>query len=151
MRRACGGVPAVRRGCPGALLLHVLRDRERVALGRRDGDTGEAKIALARLAQSDSGGAMDDFGLGWLCSWQDFRGWRTRDVREPQPPLRQTWFRERADAERECRLQRAAGMTACVSAQAPPKRRGNGPKSRLPMVAGTIPPSQRNPRERRFT
>ena len=94
---------------------------------------------------------MDDFGLGWRCSWQDFRGWRTRDVKEPRPPLRWADFGDRADAERECRLQRAAGLTACVSAVPPPKRRGSGPKSRLPMVAGTIPPSQRNPRERRFT
>ena len=94
---------------------------------------------------------MDDHGLGYRCSFQDFRGWRTRDVREPMPPVHVADFADRADAERECRLQRAAGMTACVSAIPPPKRRGDGPKSRLPMVAGTIPPRDRNPRWRRFT
>jgi hypothetical protein len=88
---------------------------------------------------------MDDFGLGWRCSWQDFRGYRTRDVREPMPPVRISDHASREDAERECRLQRAAGMTACVSAIPPPRHRGNGPKSRLPMVAGTIWPTAHKP------
>jgi len=89
---------------------------------------------------------MEDYRLGFRCSFQDFRGWRTRDIREPMPPVRISDHADRADAERECRLQRAAGMTACVSPIPPPKRRGDGPKSRLPMVAGTIwPPAHKPP------
>lgn len=58
---------------------------------------------------------MTDHGLGWRCSFQDYRDWRTKDIREPVPPVHVLNFRSREDAERECRLQQAAGMTACVT------------------------------------
>lgn len=62
-----------------------------------------------------TGVVVNDFGLGWRVSFQDYRGWRTKDIKEPHPPVHVLNFGLREDAERECRLQRAAGMTACVT------------------------------------
>jgi hypothetical protein len=59
--------------------------------------------------------------LGWRCSWQDYRGWRTRNPKEKVPPVHLRDFATREEAQCECRIQRAAGMTACVSPVAYPK------------------------------
>ena len=68
-------------------------------------------------------------GLGWRVQWQDYRGWRTRDVRAPPPPIRYADFLDREAADRELRLQRAAGMTVCITPIYPPRsRKGRYPK-----------------------
>jgi len=51
----------------------------------------------------------------WRVSWQDYRGWRTSELLEPHPAVQFRDFSERAPAEAELRLRRAAGMTACLS------------------------------------
>ena len=51
----------------------------------------------------------------WRVSWQDYRAWRTMDLEQPRPGVIFRDFTDKAEAERELRLQRAAGMTACLS------------------------------------
>lgn len=81
--------------------------------------------------RAERAGSMTDHGLGWRVSWQDYRGWRTKDVKEPKPPVRFRDFMELADAERERRIQRAAGMTVCLTPILPPKSR-RGRYTKLP-------------------
>jgi hypothetical protein len=52
--------------------------------------------------------------MTWRVSWQDYRGWRATDFEERRPSILWADFEDRTDAERELRLQRAAGMTACM-------------------------------------
>ena len=53
--------------------------------------------------------------MSWRAQWQDYRRWRTSDLKEPHPTIYFRDYPERADAEREVRLQQAAGMVACVT------------------------------------
>ena len=53
--------------------------------------------------------------MTWRAQWQNYKGWRTQDVKEPHPPIMVGAYPEREDAQREVRLQQAAGMVACVT------------------------------------
>ncbi len=101
-----------------------MRGGERVAVGA-DQRGGQTEAAEA----SD----MSEIFLGWRCSFQDFRNWRTADLREPHPPIRWADFPTREDAEREARIQRQGGMTACVSLVPAPKHGTGRRRSKLPL------------------
>lgn len=68
---------------------------------------------------------MNDYGLGWRLSWADYRGWRTKDLKEPPPQLHYQDFERREDAEREKRLRIYDGQTCCITPIAPPRARRN--------------------------
>lgn len=70
--------------------------------------------------------------MTWRVSWQDYRRWRERDGKQPRPTVYCRDYQNRADAERELRLQRLAGMTVCLTENddmAPPRRTGRVSKS----------------------
>lgn len=57
---------------------------------------------------------MPDVMLGFRVWFQDYTGWRTQ-FPDATPERRWLDFADRADAERELRLQRAAGREACIT------------------------------------
>jgi hypothetical protein len=73
----------------------------------------------------------------WRCSWQDYRGWRTADLKQPRPEVQVKDFATREEADREARIQQSAGMTTCVSPAPEPRsvrRRSRFPDPALPAV-----------------
>ena len=64
----------------------------------------------------------------WRVSWQDYRGWRTRDLVEPRPELEFHDYPDKAEADRRAERLKAAGMTVCVAPTPPPRRNRRRPR-----------------------
>jgi len=64
----------------------------------------------------------------WRVSWQDYRGWRTRDLVEPRPDVEFKDYQDKREADRHAERLKAAGMTVCVAPTPPPRRTRRRPR-----------------------
>jgi hypothetical protein len=51
----------------------------------------------------------------WRMSYQDYRGWRTTDFKQPYPPVQFEDYPDREGAERAKARAAAEGYTACIA------------------------------------
>lgn len=62
--------------------------------------------------------------MNWRVSTQDYRGWRTKDFKEPHPEVTFEDHPTRGAAELAKTAAIAAGLTACITPTPHPKRKG---------------------------